>query len=63
MSEAMVRRHRPPTPALHQDLESLMGRLQSKLAWIEEHGSEAECAQAIEELEELISSYRYHQAA
>ncbi len=62
MSEAMAQRQGQDEPALPEDFEIQMKQLQNQLAWIEEHGSKADCVQAIEGLEGLISSFRYHQA-
>lgn len=51
------------TPATTQEeFELHLRMLQNELAWIEEHGSKTDCIQAIEGLESLIASARYHQA-
>ena len=58
----MAQRHRSTIESLHQESRDLVASLEGKLAWIENHGSKEECAQAIEELDALEASYRFHQA-
>lgn len=62
MSEAMAYRQGQTPPASPEDFEIHLRQLQNQLAWIEEHGGEADCLRAIAGLEGLISSSRYHQA-
>lgn len=63
MHEARAQRHRSPSPTLHQEVKDLMQELETRLAWIEYHGTKDECARAIEELETVTSAYHYHQSA
>lgn len=62
MSEAKAHGNSLPQPAAHEEFELHVRMLQEQLAWIEDHGSRDDCAAAIEGLEALIASARYHQA-
>ncbi|MGP9031599.1 HNH endonuclease [Glutamicibacter mysorens] len=62
MSEAKAHGNGLALTADQPDLESHLIQLQNDLSWLQDHGSKAECAQAIESIEGVISSLRYGQA-
>lgn len=63
MSEAIVPSWDRPNPPDHGKFTAVVTALETDLTSLEEHGSKNECATAIADIESMISSLRYHQAA
>ncbi|WP_345472207.1 DUF222 domain-containing protein [Glutamicibacter ectropisis] len=62
MSEAKAQEGSLPPAGEPGDFESHWLALQKDLTWIQDHGSKADCLQAIERLESLVAVARYQQA-